>query len=479
MRNKNLTLATLLIVLSCPVGCAEEEPNTASVDPSVSTVPNEIEEDNRPTEVEQPSGTPESERSPAVSTEQPDDRLALSNSSDEEVSESMDRVEEAQEPPVEGPLVWVGSWATGPQLTEPNNLPPAPGLGGNTLRQNAFLTLSGERIRVLFSNEFGNGPVTFQSVHVAFSLGDSAIEVAGEQALSFEGQPGVTIQAGQSSYSDPLDRSISALTSLSVSIQFGDVPSDVTGHPGSRTTSFIQAGEAVAESDLPEASQTDHWYYITGIDVETREAGGAVVTLGDSITDGRGSTTNENNRWPDNLARRFQAAAQESEDTLPIAVLNQGIGGNAVVRGGLGPTALQRFERDVLEQRDARWVIVLEGVNDIGGSGSAAVANDIIDAYEQFIDSAHAQELLIYGVPILPFGGSSYDSPAHEEARQAVNDWVRTSGRFDAVLDLDVAVADPANPTRLLQRYDDGDGLHLSPAGYQAMADAIDLSLFR
>jgi lysophospholipase L1-like esterase len=169
---------------------------------------------------------------------------------------------------------------------------------------------------------------------------------------------------------------------------------------------------------------------------------------------------------------------QADASTADIAVLNQGIGGNAVVAGGLGPTAIQRFERDVLEQRGARWVIVLEGVNDIGGSSDAGVADRLIRAYEGLIDAAHERGLLIYGVPILPFGGSSYDSPQHEAARQAVNTWVRDSGRFDEVIDLDTAVADPAAPARLLPAYDSGDGLHLNPAGYRAMADAIDLGLF-
>jgi lysophospholipase L1-like esterase len=200
-----------------------------------------------------------------------------------------------------------------------------------------------------------------------------------------------------------------------------------------------------------------------------------VAVLGDSITDGRGSTTNGNNRWPDNLARRLQA----EPNTAKIGVLNQGIGGNAVVTGGLGPTALVRFDHDVVGQNGVRWVIILNGVNDIGGSKSQKVATDLIAAYEQFIDRAHAKDILVYGVPILPFGGSQYDSNDHEAARQTVNKWIRTSGKFDAVIDLDAAVRDPANPNKLLPAYDSGDHLHLSVAGYQKMADAIDLDLFK
>jgi lysophospholipase L1-like esterase len=200
-----------------------------------------------------------------------------------------------------------------------------------------------------------------------------------------------------------------------------------------------------------------------------------VAVLGDSIADGRGSTTNANNRWPDNLARRLQA----EPNTAKIGVLNQGIGGNAVVSGGLGPTALKRFDHDVLGQNGVRWLIILEGVNDIGGSKSQKVADDLIAAYEQFINKAHTKGILVYGAPILPFGESFYDSKDHEAARQKVNEWIRTSGKFDAVIDLDAAVRNPAKPTMLLPVYDTGDHLHPNVAGHQKIAEAIDLDLFK
>jgi lysophospholipase L1-like esterase len=203
-----------------------------------------------------------------------------------------------------------------------------------------------------------------------------------------------------------------------------------------------------------------------------------VVTLGDSLTDGRGSTTNGNDRWPDNLARRLLTNAPTRE----VAVLNQGIGGNAVVSGGLGPTAVSRFARDVLSQPGARWVIVLEGVNDVGGAPAGqgpTVANNLASAFRQFVEGAHAQRMKAYGVPLLPFGGNAlYDRPERQAARAAVNDWIRTSRTFDAVIDLDAVVRDPANPLALLAAYDTGDHLHLTPAGYQAMANAVDLALF-
>lgn len=384
------------------------------------------------------------------------------------------RVQRATRPAGARELRWVGAWASGPQLTEPGNLPPAPGLAGSTLRQKVFTTLSGQRARLRLSNEWGEAPVTLEKVRLAAAGEAGAIDPSTERGLRFDGNERVTIAAGQARFSDPVEFPIRALSSLAISIHFGNTPRDVTGHPGSRTTSYLQSGDAARAQSLPDAAMTDHWYFITGIDVEAPPASAAVVTLGDSITDGRGSTTNGNDRWPDNLARRLQANAA----TRGIAVLNQGIGGNAVVNGGLGPTALQRLERDVLDQRGVRWVIVLEGVNDIGGSSDRSVASRLIEAYQQIIAAAHARGLLVYGVPILPFGGSGYDSPEHEAARQLVNEWVRTSGRFDAVLPLDAAVADPQNPRQLLPAYDTGDHLHLNAAGYRALAGAVDLALF-
>jgi lysophospholipase L1-like esterase len=313
------------------------------------------------------------------------------------------------------------------------------------------------------------------SVHLAVSSGGSAIDPSTDQELTFSGAASVTIPMGQAVFSDELAYPLPALATLAVTIRFDAVPVAVTGHPGSRTTSYLTSGDAVTAASLPGAATADHWYFLTGVDVMADTSSAAVVTLGDSITDGRGSTTNGNDRWPDNLARRLQA----NPTTVGVAVLNQGIGGNAVVSGGLGSTAVQRFAGDVLGQSGVRWLIVLEGVNDIGGGASGqTVAANLIAAFGSFVDMAHARGISVFGVPILPFGGNTYDSADHQAARQMVNDWIRSSGKLDAVIDLDAVVRDPANPSSLLPAYDSGDHLHLNPAGYQAMADAIDLSLF-
>jgi len=369
-----------------------------------------------------------------------------------------------------GATRWVATWGSGQQLTEPANNPPV-GLTNYTLRQFAYVSIGGSRLRVRFSNLFGNGPVTLNSVHVARPTSASGIDTSTDRALTFSGSASVTIATGQAIWSDALDFALTAQSRLAVTVYFGSAPSNVTGHPGSRTTSYLQSGNVVSAATIS-GSSTDHWYFLTAIDVMAAPPAAAVVTLGDSITDGRGSTTNGDNRWPDALSRRLRA----NGPTAPVAVVNQGIGGNAVVSGGLGPTAVARFQRDVIEVSGVKWVIVLEGVNDIGGS---QVADPLIQAYRGFIQSAHAANLLIYGVPILPFGGSTYDNGTpHESVRQTVNTWIRTGGEFDAVIDLDAAVRDPGTPTRLLLTYDSGDGLHLNPTGYQRMADSIPLTLF-
>lgn len=374
---------------------------------------------------------------------------------------------------------WVTTWGCGPQLTEPGNLPPAP-LANSTLRQFVHVTMGGKHLRARLSNAYGADPVTLNSVHVALaagsgSAGNGEINTATDKALKFRGMPSITIPPGGVVLSDPFDFDLPALTNVAITIYFGSISATtVNGHPGSRTTSFIKSGDVATAPSMAGASTTAHWYIITGLDVLADASSKAVIVLGDSITDGRGSTTDGNNRWPDDLAQRLAT----NSPTAGVAVVNMGIGGNAVVAGGLGPTALARFDRDVLGQSGARWLIVFEGVNDIGGSSSQVVATNLINAFQQFIDKAHARGLLAYGATITPFGGSFYDSAAHETARQTVNDWIRNSGRFDAVIDFDVAVRDSANLNQLLPAYDSGDHLHLSPAGYHAMADAIPLTLF-
>jgi lysophospholipase L1-like esterase len=382
---------------------------------------------------------------------------------------------------------WMTTWGCGPQLTEPGNLPPAP-LANSTLREFVHGTVGGNHLRVRFSNAYGTNSVAVNSAHVALAAGtgsatNGVINLATDQALTFHGAPSVIIPAGEVVYSDPLDYNLPALTNLAVSIYFGSISATtINGHPGSRTTSYIRPGNWVTATGIsnavPTTTTTAHWYIITGVEVLADMSSKTLVTLGDSITDGRGSTTDGNNRWPDDLAQRLATNAP----TAGVAVANMGIGGGCVIAGGLGPTALKRFDRDVINQNGARWLIVFEGVNDIGGDSTGTVATNLIAAYTQFANKAHAHNVAAYGATITPFGGNGYYSTSHEASRQAVNAWLRTNTIFDGVIDFDAVVRDPVTLTNIQAAYyyglNAGDGLHMNPAGYQAMATNVDLSLF-
>jgi lysophospholipase L1-like esterase len=366
-----------------------------------------------------------------------------------------------------GGPTWVGTWEGAPQLTETANLPPA-SLSNATLRQVVHLSAGGSQLRVKFSNEFGNGPVTINAAHVAVCNANpvnSTIDTTTDRALAFSGSASVTIAQGQARWSDALTFTLAPLSNLSVTVAFGGTPSNVTGHPGSRTTSYLQSGSGnVSAASMTSALTTDHWYILSGVDASTSAR--SIAILGDSITDGRGSITNGNNRWPDDFARRLQGTG----------VLNAGIGGNAVTSGGLGPTGLSRYSRDILGQSAVRWVIIFEGVNDIGGSNASA--STVTAAYDTLIAQARGQGLRVYGATITPFGGNTaYFTAAHESTRQSVNTYIR-SGKFDAFIDFDAAVRDTSNPPKLQAAFDSGDGLHLNPAGYQKLADTVNLTLF-
>lgn len=373
-------------------------------------------------------------------------------------------------------LHWVGTWAAAPQLVEEHNMPPSPGLAHNTLRQIVRTSIDGKRVRLKFSNQYGGTSLMIKAASLALAETGSAVYAGTEKQLTFDGDQSITIAPGGTCESDPIDFPLPALTTVAITIYFGDVPENLTGHPGSRTNSYLLQGNAVGAERMPDAVPVEHWYVISGIDILTEDLNtAAVVTLGDSLTDGRGSTTDKNNRWPDILANRLQA----DQRTAKVAVLNQGIGGNAVLSGGLGPNLLSRFERDGLNQPGVRYIIVLAGVNDIGAVHSEDnTAEKLIKAYELMIDQAHQRNLLIYGGTIMPFGESWYYTPVREKIRQEVNHWIRTSNRFDAVIDFAAAVQDPDNLQRILKLYDSGDMLHLNPKGYQRMGEAVDLDLF-
>lgn len=369
---------------------------------------------------------------------------------------------------------WVHTWTAMPQLTEPHNMPPAPfeTLADTTLRQTVRLTAGGKQIRVRFSNAFGGADVPITAASVALPVGNqagtSAIQAGSVRPLTFGGRSSVTIPMGAQIVSDPVDLRVLAAANLALSCYLanGQASTALTGHPGSRTTSWLVNGDHHTDLDLAGGTPVDHWYLISGVEVRAEAQG--LVLLGDSLTDGRGSTTNGNDRWPDQLFDRLRDPE--------LAVLNQAAGGNRVLRDGLGPNALARLDRDVLAVSGARWLLVFEGVNDIGTAATEsvdAVVADLIGAYRQIVLRGRACGLRVAGATLTPFGGNIYDDPdgVRERGRQTVNAAIR-GGLFDSVVDFDAAVRDPGAPRRLAAAYDVGDHLHLNPAGYAALAAA-------
>jgi lysophospholipase L1-like esterase len=383
---------------------------------------------------------------------------------------------------------WTGTWAASQQIPESQNAVPAEDLHDATLRQIVHLSAGGTSLRVHLSNAFGTAPLRLTSVHIArpVSTSTAAIEPGTDTPLAFAGAPDVIIPAGAEYISDAVNFSAPPSSNLTISIHYDIPPSQETGHMGSRATSYLVHGDQVSASSLAHPKTFEHWYQIAVVDVAVPKKCGSLVVLGDSITDGHGATVNANDRWPDVLAERLR----EDKKYESVGVLNQGIGGNHLLTDGLGPNALARFDRDVLAQTAVRYLIVLEGVNDLGGlarNGEApaaehtALVERIIAAYQQIVTRAHAQGIVVIGATILPYTGSDYYHPdaASEADRAAVNDWIRSAGHFDAVIDFDKLMRDPQKPDRLLPAYDSGDHLHPGPAGYRAMGEFVPLSLFK
>ena len=383
--------------------------------------------------------------------------------------------------------VWVESWASAQQIPEPANSLPASEMTDMTMREIFHLSIGGQVVRVRLSNAFGREPLHFSSVHIAraMSAASSGIDPATDRALTFSGSHDVTVPAGAEYLSDPVPFPVEALENVAVTFYLDEAPVGETGHPGSRETTYYVHGDAVSAADLPNAKRVDHWYEVSGVDVLAPAGAADAVVLGDSITDGHASITNGNDRWTDVLAERLQANAA----TRDIGVLNEGIGGNHLLTDGLGPNALARFNRDVLAQAGARWLIVFEGVNDLGKlarerdvtpADHVLLVHQIEAAYAQITARAHAAGIKVIGATITPYMGSDYyhPGPENEADREAVNRWIRTPGHFDAVLDFDKAMRDPKDPERLRPEYDCGDHLHPSPVGYRTMGGAVPLHLF-
>jgi len=393
---------------------------------------------------------------------------------------------------------WVGTWATAvvprPQAAPGAGRGPAPlNFTNQTLRQIVHTSLGGDRIRVVLSNAFGTAPLQVGAASVALRQKDSSIVVSSRRPLTFSGTTSTVVAAGAIAVSDPVNLAVPALADLAIDIFLpGDTatsPSPLTTHNGALQTSYISAsGNHAGEGEWTTPATMQSWFFLSAVEVAAPDNAGAVVAFGDSITDGTLSTPDTNNRWPDHLARRLMAQATTAR--LPMmGVLNEGIAGNRILSDVVGPSALARFDRDVLAQSGVTHVILLEGINDLGlggGNGPLPSAAEIIAGHRQIVERAHSHGLKVIAGTFLPFEGTNlgaiapgYYSVEKDMRRQAINDFIRTGRAYDGIIDFEAAVRDPGHPLQLLAQFKGADNLHLTDMGYQTMAATVNLALLR
>ena len=376
---------------------------------------------------------------------------------------------------------WVGTWAASPFDGDPWHTVPT--VVDSTLREIVHTSLAGNAVRVRLTNEFGTEPLRIDAATIGVSAGISGVDAATLHDLAFGGSPSIVIPPGAEVLSDPVSMAVPGFTNLAISIYLPlQQVSDVTVHSSAQQDNFIQTGNHVRDASLAAPVVVASWYFLKGVDVEPTSAhAAAVVAFGDSITDGALSTQNANHRWPDYLAVRLQ----NNPATAHLAVLDEGIGGNCVLIHCVAPNALARFDRDVLSQAGVKYVIILESINDIGRLHEPNLPNykltaeDLEQGLAQLVARAHEHGIKVFGATLTGYKGAGYFTEKGEQIREAVNRWILTSGVFDGAIDFDKATGDPANPLMFAPQYDSGDHLHPKDAGYAAMADSIDLSLFR
>ncbi len=375
---------------------------------------------------------------------------------------------------------WLGTWATSPQ-TQSATQTPRTFEPSTTIRQIVRTSIGGTEVRVRLSNELGSTPLVVGSASVALRSGGAAIVPGTDRPLTFSGLTSVTIPPGAPMLSDPVALAVPPLSDVAISIHLPQGAQGTTFHSVGLQSNYIApaGGDYTSATVLPSPTTVLNYFFLTGVEVAAPKRAAAVVTLGDSITDGTRSTPDTNSRWPNVLAMRLQ----ENRSLDHLSVLNEGISGNRLLSAGSGPNTLSRFDRDVLSKPGVEYLTLLIGINDIGnsarGTGPVVTAEDIITGYRQIVVRAHEHGIAVYGATLTPIQGSGYDFPAAESMRQTVNEWIRSSGEFDAVIDFDAATRDPEQPARFLPAYDSGDHLHPNDAGYRAMGMLIPLRLFR
>ncbi len=397
---------------------------------------------------------------------------------------------------------WVATWAASPQsaiivlpasmnrpapgngsgqASRPPIFPPPPSFENQTVRMIVRSSIGGSQVRVQLSNAFGTTALRIGAAHIALRDKDSSIVTSTDHVLTFSGEPSVTIPAGAAALSDPVDLRVPPLTYLAISVYVPGKAENPTDHlTGLHTTYISGPGDFTSAPSIEAKSTTQSWYWISTVDVLAPENTRAIVAFGDSITDGATSTPDTDSSWPSRLADRIAA---DKSLAGKWAVVDESISGNQLLENLMGVPALARLDRDVFSVPGVKWMIVLEGINDIGlhgrlGAENAVSAESLIAAQKQIIECAHLHGIKVMGATLTPYQGASYSSEQGEKIREAVNHWILTGGAFDAVVDFDKAVQDPANPLEIRPSFNIRDHLHPNDAGYKAMADAIDLTVF-
>jgi lysophospholipase L1-like esterase len=386
---------------------------------------------------------------------------------------------------------WVATWATAQSMARlapanpptnakqgPTTPPPESRFDNQTVRMIARVSIGGRRVRIKLENGFGMPTIFIGNAHIALRAKDSEIVPGSDRALMFDGVPGCMLGPGMVVLSDPIDLTFAPLADLAISLFVPDSAGPPTSHATALHYTYIKSGNTVAAAAMADAQRSQSYYWLAGIDVLAPAAAASIVTFGDSITDGSHSTTETNHSWPALLAARLAA----NKATANIGVANMGIGGNRVLRDVSGVSALGRFDRDVLSQSGVKWVMLLEGINDIGHGvqtpAEAVTAENIIGSYKQMIERAHTQGIEVIGCTLTPYEGAAYYREDFEKVREDINTWIRQPGHFDAVVDFEAATRDAADPKKFRADFDPGDHLHPNDKGYEAMANAIDLAIF-